>query len=186
MSFDFATAENAICTALALASGYAESKVVWSNQNLNEISGNFITMKALGIVGFGLDGINQEYNGGAAEGEELTLTHNGPRVVTVSVQAYTVETVGLLTACFVLDNVRTNLKIGTTRDILNEVGLGILDIGDVQNLSDIQGADFEGRAAMDIQFCLIQSAEERIGYIETVEGTAFELPITFPITEESF
>lgn len=104
-------------------------------------------------------------------GEQLEVSHSRPMVLSVRVQAFSPTTTGDAWAVPMLEKASTDLGLHGVRAKLRAAGLGLFDIGAIQNISGLMSTKWEGRAAMELQFHVVATAQERMGYItETGAG----------------
>lgn len=150
--------------------GLADSHVLIADQNFTPPAADYVTIRLGGLVRIGgVDGIEWSYDENGAAGQEITLSSDGPRNVTASLQAITRAPRGASSAAAWLETLQASLALPTYREPLNAVGLGVIDVGTVQNVPKVYGASTEGRATLDVRFHVVQTASEKLGYIETVE-----------------
>lgn len=104
-------------------------------------------------------------------GEQLEVSHSRPMNLSVRVQAFTPTTVGTAWAVPMLEKASTDLALHSVRAGFRAAGLGLWSIGAIQNVSGLMSTKWEGRAAMELQFHVVATAQERMGYItETGAG----------------
>jgi len=113
--------------------------------------------------------------GGPAPGTEIELQSMAPRYMDVTLQAFNgLVTHGTdflyLSGATLLTRVQASLGQPSFRDPLNSAGLGVVDIGRVQNVAANIETRFEGRGILTVRFNLFDSASDFTGYIATVTG----------------
>lgn len=172
MATNWTAIEDAILAWVVASTGLAVGQVVFSDQNAAAPAGDYATVTVGDFIPLGGPaGTRIEFDAGADLGEEIT--HYAERLgeLNVSVQAYTSATHGNDSARAVLEKAQAALELSTYRFQLNAVGLGVLDAGRVQWVPRVSNAAIEGRAVLDVRFALLQTAEQKTGYIATAEVT---------------
>lgn len=166
-----AAGEDAILTALATATGLPTQ---WADQELQTPAGDFVRLRLGDTLPVAdMDQVEEiALPDGQPDGEEVELRVTAHEELQLSVQAFTVQTVGPAAAANVLKRARRLLQLPHLRDVLRGAGLVLVDAARVQNLSEIAGADFEGRAAMDVTLRAAETESARVGYIATATLTA--------------
>lgn len=176
--------EDAVKAWLGAATGLPPTNVVIADQNAPPPDGSYVSVRVGASISRGVDELHQTETVGAPAGEEVEFRLHSDRTVTVTVTAYSASTTdesGADVAVDVLEKARNKLGLPTIRDALNTAGLGVVEQGQVQNLSAVAGADFEGVASLDVRFSFRQTNTERTGYIATVEVTNTETGDEFVI-----
>lgn len=89
----------------------------------------------------------------------------GNRLMSVTVQAYGSDAVGLAEAA------RSYLWAQDVLDIFNNDGLAFVDATAVQNIAEVIGAEFEERATFSPRFAFASTITEDVGYFDSVTST---------------
>lgn len=164
--------ETAIVAWVKAGSGLADGKVLLGNQGESSPDGAYIEVKIDGPFPFGQPVVEHFFDGARPAGQELEERTTVSAEITVSLQAfgrYGTDATGSATGRAILAKTQLALELASIRDALNDAGLGLVDKGNVIDLSKTYGADFESRGSLDLRFSLKQSASEFTTYIETVE-----------------
>lgn len=101
---------------------------------------------------------------------QLGITHSRPMTLSVRVQAFSATTTGNDWAVPMLEKASTALSLHTVRAKFRAAGMGLFDIGAIQNVSGLMSTKWEGRAAMELQFHVMATAQERMGYITETQA----------------
>lgn len=167
---DWGPREDALHALVREATGLPEESVIWADQNAQQPENPFATLRVgeLQRVG-GTDVTTEEYVPTEGPGREVLLRTVGLREFTFSVQAFSTPTHGNASARALLGLVQSAAQAPGPRDALLAVGVVPFDVGPVQNLSALEGADFEGRALLSMRLYVQDTHEERTTYIETVD-----------------
>jgi hypothetical protein len=165
----------AILTWVSIGSGLPSGRIVWADQNAPAPSADYVSLRISGFVGLGSMHDQNQYIDHSSEsppaGQEIEDINGGTAEMTLSMQAYCAPVAGVLvtdTAYTLMQSIRDSLFLPDLRDALNDAGLSPFDLGAVQNLAAVAGAQFEGRAALDVRFYVPETASERLGYITDV------------------
>lgn len=169
--------EDALRAWVKTGSGFLDEFVYFANQKVDRPAGPYITLRVGGVESLGaLDAVLETFDEDADPGEEITLTVNGEREVSCSVQVFNAGTNGTGSAVTVLERVKLALGLLSVRDALNEAGISIFDAGNVQDLSSLLGSAFDGRAALEVRAYARDTVSEKTTYIERFGGDAFGQP----------
>jgi hypothetical protein len=104
----------------------------------------------------------------APRNQEVELKAETLAEFPVRLQAYSKETTGNSSARAYLEAAQASLQLPSFREQINDAGLGILEVGDIQVINAAYAAQIEGRAAMDLRLGYRQTATEKVGYIASV------------------
>jgi len=165
--------EETVRLAVVAASGLADTAVVFGDQKARVADGAYITVSVDGprTIG-GPKGETATYDSSQAVGEEIELKLVGPAEVTIKLQAFTVGvTHSTVDARALIARVQAGLQLSVRREEMRAFGLTIFDFGAVQYVPKTYGAEFEGRAMLDLRGYVVQEASARVGYIETADVT---------------
>lgn len=182
MAIAWATVETAIQNWVETASGLADNKVIWADQDGGRQATPYMTIRMGDLVAVGTgDEVEQIFDEEADAGEEIEHRIHGQRELHVTVQAFG-PVVGASSARALLSKVQAALSLPSVRETLRAAGLTAFDAGKIQNISALLGADFEGRAVLDVRFYIAESVSEFTTYIEHVEVTDTSTDETFTIS----
>lgn len=160
------------------ASGLPDKKVIWSEQSQPRLEAPFITMRLGDFIPLGsADEVTQEYDENAPSGEEITITVNGRRSASLSVQVFGAG------AQQTLSKVQTSLGLPSVKEGLEAAGVSIYDIGEVQNVTGLLETVFEPRALTNFSLYCSETVSEQTTFIESVEVTNEINDTTFTIEE---
>lgn len=110
--------------------------------------------------------------GTPAVGQEITIQAIGLRTLNVSVQAFTRDAaIGNAGAVAILANLGSKLVLPSSLAAFKAAGLALQVVGPVRELSALVNQEIQGRALLELDFEVVATAEEKVGYIETVSGT---------------
>lgn len=165
---DWKAIENAIVAWVKTASGLTSNGgVILGDQRHTSPALPYVHVRLGSVLPIGMDTDTHEFDGAAPAGEEITLKATGLRSFTASIQAH--EEVGSgFDAAARLSKVQSALALSSVRGTFHAAGISCYDRGTVQNLSGL-GADFEGRAALEVAFYVNEEVSEKTTWIETVE-----------------
>lgn len=160
--------ETAVQNAVEAATGLDDAHVIFADQNIGEPARPYILLRfGEGVPVQTLE--SHEHDGAAAVGQEIRMQASELLDLLLEVQSFTDDTHGNAQAVVVLEAVRRKLKLPTARDALRAAGLVPYAIGPVRNLAELDDTEFKGRALLEVRCYLVQTSEERTGYIATVE-----------------
>lgn len=171
MATDWEQVENAVFSAVATGTGL---ETVWSNQaELVQPAGNYVTLtKPAGSGGNGLTVVHtRKTDLLQPAGQEVELRVSALNEFSVRVQAFTAATTGNAAALAVAGNMRLRLRLESVRAQLAAAGLVLVEVGPARDLAAITGTRWQGRAAVELRFRLVETEAERVGYIATAEVT---------------
>lgn len=177
------------------ASGLGQQSVYLANQDLkSRAPGPCIIITVGGAVKRGFDTVQNTYDGTKPNGQEIQRVVSGHRTLEVVLEAFspdTVERSGAATARALLSKCQDALGLPQLRQNLRDVGLGVLNEGGpVVWQPAIHDAKWEGRARLEVTFCVVATAGEALGYIATVNMTGSvkqsqqDTAVTFPVKVE--
>ncbi len=168
---DFEAIEDALFSWVKTATGLADDFIIFDSQDgVSPIPNPYVTIRIGDLVNIGVDASEHDYDSSAPAGEEIIFNSNGMRDLTVTLMAFTPATVGNATARNLAAKCQAFLALDSVLLPLNIAGLGVLDAGNVRWVPKLDDTDFEGRAILDVRFCVAQSASDTTGYIATVTG----------------
>lgn len=166
--------EDALRTWAKTASGYPDARVIWADQTGARPTGNILTLKIsdVSIVGL-MDEVTENTNLSRPAGKEIELRADGIREFTVTLQAFTSETVSASAATMALARCQTALGLSSVRSALSAAGCSPFDVGPVQNVTALNHALFEGRAILRVRFYTRESLSDYVGYIAAVNTESY-------------
>lgn len=144
--------------------------VIFANQEGGVPPGPFIVIFVGDSVPVGRATVTTWYNAGAPPSEEIEIQARQIHLVSVTIQAFTPDTIGDAVARSYLSTIESRLHLPGVRAALRASGLVPIEVGSIQYLPAIAGTDFEGRGILDVRFYVEQSATERTTFIEQVEA----------------
>lgn len=171
MATDWEAVEDAMQARVAQASGL---QVEWANQNeFVQPQGDYLTItKPTGSGGNALTEVRTSSTDLLQPaGSEVELRVSALNEFSMRVQAFTGASTGNAAALAVLSNMRLRLRLESARAALAAAGLVLVEMGPVRDLAGIAGTRWQGRAAMELRFRLVETEAERVGYIATAEVT---------------
>lgn len=158
------------------ASGLEEREVIWAEQGGGRPSSTLYTLKILDVTPLGaFDELVTTYNS-ADTTSQVKQSVKGQRQFTVRVQYFGDEATGDGAAVARLAQVAAHLRLPSVRAVFEAAGCAVNSVGQVQNISTVQGTSFESRAALDVVFSTVVSVDEYAGFIETIETESFMGP----------
>lgn len=129
----------------------------------------YVTIKVSPPTRLGMrDPERQAYVPSNPNGQQIVLTYEGQREITVSLNAYTATRNGDSCASAIMAAIQSHLETDTARDALSAVGLAVRESGPVRDLGSLVEGGHRGRAQMDVRFGLVDATVERTTWIETV------------------
>lgn len=179
---DFVVLQRVLFDLVDASSGLGDEGIFYSDQDgPSPQPSPYVTIFIGDLINIGVDGSTRDYAADRNPGAEIVRTTHGMRKLPVRFQAFTPQVVGSATARNILAKLQADLALPTYRDPLNSAGLGVLNQGDVKWVPKINNTQFEGRAVLEVLFCIPQSASDSTGWIETVNVqpviNGIELPI---------
>jgi hypothetical protein len=159
------------------ASGLANGQIYWADQDAPAPTGNYVALRLPAFLDIGSMHDQNQYIDHSndmpppAAGQEIEDINGGTAEMTLSIQAFVTPVVGTISsegAYTLMNAIKGALFLPDVRDALNDAGLSPFDFGQVQNLAQVAGGQFEGRAALDVRFYVPETASERVGYITDV------------------
>lgn len=155
------------------ASGLEEREVIWAEQSGARPSGTLFTLKILDVVPLGaFDELLTTYNASEST-SQVKQSVRGQRQFTLRVQYFGDESTGDGAAFARLAQVAAHLRLPSVRALFDAAGCAVNSVGQVQNISTVQGTAFESRAVLDVVFSTVVSIDEYAGFIETIETESF-------------
>lgn len=183
---DWSDIEDAILAWVKGASGLADGQVIFANQSGTQPQNTYATVRLSTIRRVGAyDDEEWVTNLANPAGQEIELTSNGIRELLVRVQVFAASDIGDSNPIGILSKVASKVWLSLYLDALEAVGLSPFDVGQVEDLTDVAGSDFEGRASLEVRFYLPETVVEKVGYIASVEITneATDPDSTFTVPE---
>jgi hypothetical protein len=190
MPADWTVIENAIFDWVHLGSGLAADLVVWAAQtdDSNRPPGQHVQIQIGPDVALGgAPHVRHKYLAGQALGQEIALTLDVVREIAVSVQVFggkTTEPTTGASARGLAGKIQKAISLPTRRQALNDAGLAPFDVGTIEHVPEVLDADFEARAVFTVRMLVADDAEERVGYIATVEITDLGTGAVYTVDSE--
>lgn len=173
MALDFTAVENALVAWMKTATG-VQVRLANQEATMPEDGIPFCTVLVVSTRGESLlTARTQEVDDTRPVGQQMEISHSRPMNLSVRVQAFTPRTSGQW-AVPLLTKAAMDLELSTVRAGLRAAGLGLWDVGAVQNISGLMSTRWEGRASMELQCHVVATAQERMGYI-TEAGAAVSI-----------
>jgi hypothetical protein len=170
----WADIENAVHKAVCLASGYAAEQVIWSFQDYNAPTLDYINLTFGGELALGQDWVRITQDLTRPAGQEIKIDIRGIREVPLQIEVFTSDVHGNDSARRVAEMVRTKLRLDGVRHGLRRAGLSPFDSDSVQWVPDIPTANFRGRAVLNVRcYVPVMDCYEYVGYIARVRGHIF-------------
>lgn len=160
--------------AVVLASGLDATQVVWSYQNVNAPSGDYVEVHFGGEQAVGIDWVRNSQNLARPVGQEIKQEIHGTREVPFEITCFTADTTGDFSARRLAEVIRTKLRLDSVRSGIRRAGVSPFDVGTVSYVPDIPAARFRGRAVVTVR-CYVPVIDcfEYVGYIARVRGVAY-------------
>lgn len=174
--------ENALRAWVRTVSKLPDTQVVWADQDLTRLKGQFITMRMGDLSALGsADEVTHDFDEEREAGQEIEITVNGQRSFVLSLQCFGE---GEYSAKGVLSRLKTSLSLPSVLSLFETAGLGCYDTGPIQNITALLDTTFEPRAAMEAYFYCSEVVSERNTFVETVEVLNEIRNETFTIPED--
>lgn len=178
--------ENALHAFGVAASGLAAGRVTWGEQNGPAPAADGSPAITLTLGDGDLKGIDQLPENVNVTDQTVELTSVATREHVLTWRAYSPNATGDLTAKAILEQLQIRCSWEDLRDALSDVGIGILDEGDVQALPRVVNARWESQAILEWRICVLQTASQTVPYIAHVNGSGTVAnpggtPVTVPI-----
>lgn len=176
--------ENLIREWVKRGSGLDNAHVIWKHQDTNSPGGSYVAIELGDQVALGsTDAVLETTDLSRPNGEEVELAVLGQREMVVSVEVFTPGKTRKESAARAIANrIQTSLSLSSVRDLLAQRGLSAFDRGTVRYVPGIRGADFEGRAVLEVRLYVPHRLVERVGYIGSVELTNLSTGQAFTVS----
>jgi hypothetical protein len=177
---DWAAIENALQALVKAGSGFDNRHAYWGGPNVSRPTDGqpFAVLELLTRVPVGCaPEIVQTDDLGRPQGQEVELSATqmvacGFRVSVFAPPARGAHPGvprGTSAASNIAEGIRLAAALPSQVANLDAAGVGVFDLGQVQDVPAIAGADFEGRAVLDARIYVSSSVSEFTGYIASVE-----------------
>ena len=164
--------ETAFVNWVKASTGLAGAAVRLGHQNGPSAFPGPAAVVSVGVVqSLGVDDLRWDYDVGRPLGQEIVFSSIGIREVTVSVSFFAPNTTGDASARALAAQAQNWLRMPSQRATFQQLGIGILDVGDVRWVPVVDSGVWYGQAVLELRCVLRQTATEATGYIETVEST---------------
>lgn len=174
--------EDAFRAWVKTATGLADNNIFFADQKVERPTSTYVTIRVGSVVPLGaVDPVTITEVEDPDPGEEIQISVDGIREVTVSIQVFgpAVSTTATATAMYIANKIQTSLRLPSVQDALDAAGISVFDIGSVNNLTQLLGTAFDGRAQFDVRCYIVFSATQLETYIETAE-------VTDTVTDETY
>lgn len=167
-----------IVAAIEEATGLDSGKVVWSDQDTNQVNLPYCALTLSGLSSPSLAGVVSSTDLTRPAGKEIQLQVIGYEEGSLGLEVYTDATVDSpdqgASALGILYAARAALYLPGVTDRVNSKGIAFFDLtGQIDYRPEIVSVGFRGRATWDVRVRIpIAHARELTGYIETANMTA--------------
>jgi len=169
---DWDTTRNAIHEAITKASGLPAEKILWAWQNIDAPALDYISIALGSTITIGQDFIQTSTDADRPNGQEIALSVEGVREVSLEIHCFSTSTADKNDALARAERTRTGLLLPSVRFLLNKVGVSPFDQGSVKYLPEIANAGFRGRGIATVRcYMPAPTVVEYAGYIAHVTGT---------------
>lgn len=185
MSIAWNNIEDTLRSWIKIATNLTDGHIIWGEQTgarpSDSASAPFVTARLGDIRPVAIIDELTALTNSATPGQEIELRVTGTREFRVLIQAFHPSVVSSTgspsnTARALLSKIQTALLLPSIRASFDAVNISPWDMGTVQNLTELIGTKFEGRAALDVGFYVLESVSERTTYIETVQTASYMGP----------
>lgn len=172
----------ALRTWVRTVSKLPDTQIVWANQDLSRLTGQFITMLLgdLAVLG-SADEVTHDYDADRDPGQEIEISVQGRRSFPLSLQCFGN---GDLSGRALLSRLQTSLSFPSVLSLFEAADIACYDAGPIQDVTAVLETTFEPRAAMELYFHGSEVVSERNTFIETVEVEDEINDTTFTVPED--
>lgn len=147
---------------------------IWTDQKKTQPPYPYATLKIIAgpIKEGGADETRATTDLTQPAGQEVQLHVTGPRVFTLSCQAFVGDPAGSTPAADALHFMslaQSSLGLQSVLDALDAAGVAVVSEGEVTDLSEFINDDAISRASLDPRFRVSSDLSERTGYIDKTE-----------------
>jgi hypothetical protein len=184
---DFGAIEAAIAAWLGNATGLstvndpttnATARIIPKNDKVPQPGMPYMTFKVPvpRQAGGGPDEIVWSYDNTQPLNQEIFETVRGHREFVVSVQAFTLATVGKtdingnLTARDYVSRCQTALALPSVKAAFTAAGMVFVDIANAADFTERLGPVGQGRATLDVRFRVVDTVSDQVGYIASTDA----------------
>ena len=179
MSLDYDAMEAAFHDCAVAATGLPSAAVRWAYAAYQgvprPVGQRFITMQLGPSVPVGIDGVDTDYDGTRAPGEEIEYKTVAPREFRWYLQCFGGTPNGNTSALATLQKLRERLPLTSVRAHLTGAGISPFAPGAIQYVPSIEGTKFESRATFECR-CSVDASESEfcgfIAHVTLVDGIA--------------
>lgn len=181
MATDWVSIENALQAWIKAGTGFDNRHAYWGGPNVTRpTDGPFAVLELLTRVPVGsVPEVVQSDDLGRPQGEEIELAATQMIACDFRISVFAPPARGTKpgvprgtsNAANVAEALRLSAALPSNMANLDAVGVSVFDMGQVQDVKAILGADFEGRAVLDTRIYVSSSVSEFTGYVATVEST---------------
>lgn len=184
MGDPWAAVEDALSAYVRAATGFDMAHCYWVAPNVHRPSDGvpFATLEVIDRVPRGaVPGIQMNFDL-SRSGQEFETQHQQILDCGFRVQIFApplrgsqpAVPRGAMNAATIAERVRLSAALQSVVDALRAVGVSIWDMGNVRYIPGLAGADFEGRAVLDLRFYWGDWVSDFTTYVETVGVTGTE------------
>ena len=107
--------ENAMQTAVSLASGLPTTRIYWGYQKINEALSDHVVIHFGGEIALGIDRVKTTYDSFKPNGQEIKTEIKGVREVPFDINCFTSAVIGSAAARRIAELIRTRIRLPSIR-----------------------------------------------------------------------
>lgn len=153
--------------------------VIFARQRADQPARPYATLDYVALSQLGDDDLRYTFDAGAVPLEENKVIIAGQRRLLMSVNIYT-DAPGLAALTFA-ERLRTSFALPEALDPLRAVEVAIIDVGDIRDLTELQGVDWLGRAQFDLTLGLAANVEPPSAKGPIINSVEVEGPTNDPV-----
>lgn len=184
MNIDYEAIEDALFDAVKASTQYLDANIIFDSQDgISPAPTPYATIRIGDLIDIGQDASSWDFDRARPAGEEIVRTVSGMRYLMVTFAFFSPDTDADPTgrvARSAASKMQVDLGLESIRSALNQAGLGVLDKGNPQWVPKLNNTDFEGRAMVEVRFAVAQGAQDKTGYIDTVNAVPIIDGVTLP------
>lgn len=180
MSADWGSIENALVAWVAAQSGLTSGQALWAHSNASRPAGTFVTLQIVDVTPVtATDEVSVVDHTSdvtpPAVGAEIELAVRARRQFGLSLQCFAPASPIAVPRSSsapraILEKLSASLALPSVRGGFESVGVTCYHRGAVQDIPALVGANFEGRAVLDLRFYAVDGLSEFTTYIGTVDA----------------
>lgn len=171
-------------------SGQSGLNVSWKDQKAPNLAYPYAQLKVIaGPTREGLtDSETEVLDEEAPTGQEITITYKGPRLYTVTVDAYASSDIGDANAQHYISLAEKALEKHSVRLALLIAGVSIVEIMAATDLDETVNEEWISRCKLDLRIRVNSTVTDTVGYIKTINitGTIGDQSVPITIDEVTF